>query len=75
MQGKGERTNKQNAFNFFFNLPQNTVLRRLLTSENLILETSEYAKTAMLCLNRDAQVNGAISKQSMLETSGVVSLC
>lgn len=59
----------------FFNLPQNTVQRRLLTSEKLILETSEYAKTAVLCLDRDAQINGAISKQSMLGTSGVVSLC
>lgn len=39
------------------------------------METSEYAKMAMLCLDRDAQIHGAISKPSMLGTSGVVSLC
>lgn len=72
---KGDRTNKLNAFNFFFSLPQNTVRRKLMISENPTLETSEYAKTAMLCLERDAQINGAVSKKGMISTSGVVSLC
>lgn len=39
------------------------------------MESSEYAKTAMPCLDRDAQIHGAISKPSMLGTLGVVSLC
>lgn len=45
------------------------VLRRLMISENPTLENSEYAKTAMLCLERHEQINGAVSKQSMLGTS------
>lgn len=44
---KGERANELNAFNFL--LAFLTMLRRLLTSENQILETSEYAKNMQCC--------------------------